>query len=167
LFISPYDKMVKIYFNHILVRINEIYVHLDSYLCSCQKPFRKIAMSFPPRTPASRCGVNSVRGVNPILLCEVARYAARVSFVSMLLRLRPQLLLKPLVRRNSAVLEINRPDSGLTQSRTAMLLIRKIKNLTLRQSPVEDVYLIEYSCEACPHFSIRARTSDTYDCDGF
>jgi len=41
LFTSTYDKMVKIYFNHILVRINEIYVHLESYLCPCPKPFRK------------------------------------------------------------------------------------------------------------------------------
>ncbi len=56
--------------------------------------WRKIAMSLPPRIPASRCGVNSVRGVNPILLCEVARYVARVSLVSMLLRLRPELLIK-------------------------------------------------------------------------
>ncbi len=56
----------------------------------------QIPMSFPSRIPASRCGVNSVRGVNPI------------SLVSTLLRLRPQPLIKPLVRRNSAVLEINR-----------------------------------------------------------
>ena len=38
--------MVKIYFNHILVRINEIYVHLESYLCFCQKPFRKISQVY-------------------------------------------------------------------------------------------------------------------------
>ena len=56
--------------------------------------WRKIAMSFPPRIPASRCGVNSVRGGNLILLCEVARYVARVSLVSTLLRLRPELLIK-------------------------------------------------------------------------
>ena len=46
----------------------------------------KIAMSFPPRIV--------VRGGNPILLCEVARYVARVSLVSILLRLRPKLLIK-------------------------------------------------------------------------
>ena len=47
-----------------------------------------------PRIPASRCGVKSVRGVNLILLCEVARYVARGSLVSTLLRLRPEPLIK-------------------------------------------------------------------------
>jgi len=66
-------------------------------------------------------------------IAEVARYAARVSLVSTLLRLRPQLLIKPLGRRNSAVLEINRPDSGLTQSRTVMLGFNRLTQLRQRR----------------------------------
>jgi len=68
-----YDKMVKIDFNHILVRINEIYVHLKSCLCLCPKPFRKSVNSNCRKPgskaaigrPAKNCQAPQTRGLSP------------------------------------------------------------------------------------------------------